>query len=215
MEDSIVHATIFQQDEPKKGDQSIYYVFERINTGGIRLSTQEIRVCVSYGAFAQLLRKINTNKHWRNIYGQPSKRLKDQELILRFFAFYFSDKKYERPMNEFLNNFMLHHRNINSLKSEEFTEIFKQTINLIYEAVGMKAFRPIGTLNAAVFDSVMVATAKRIAREEVMDINSLCSQYNKLLADEDYLDIIKRSTADEERVLKRMSLAESYMSKTT
>jgi uncharacterized protein with ParB-like and HNH nuclease domain len=97
MEDSIIHATIFHQEEPKSSDQSIYYVFERINTGGIRLSTQEIRVCISYGAFAQLLHSLNLHKSWREIFGPPSKRLKDQELILRFLAFYFSDIKYERP----------------------------------------------------------------------------------------------------------------------
>jgi hypothetical protein len=43
LDDSIVHATIFKQDEPKDVLESIYFVFERINTGGIRLSPQEIR----------------------------------------------------------------------------------------------------------------------------------------------------------------------------
>jgi uncharacterized protein with ParB-like and HNH nuclease domain len=40
--DSIVHATIFQQDDPKDNQKSLYFVFERINSGGIRLSPQEI-----------------------------------------------------------------------------------------------------------------------------------------------------------------------------
>ncbi|HQT47546.1 MAG TPA: DUF262 domain-containing protein, partial [Acidocella sp.] len=47
LDDSIVHATIFKQDSPKDVLDSIYYVFERINTGGIRLSPQEIRNCIS------------------------------------------------------------------------------------------------------------------------------------------------------------------------
>jgi uncharacterized protein with ParB-like and HNH nuclease domain len=44
--DAIIHATIFKQEEPKQNDQSICYVFQRINTGGIRLSGQEIRTCL-------------------------------------------------------------------------------------------------------------------------------------------------------------------------
>ena len=89
IDDAIIHTTIFQQDEPKYGDSSIYYVFERINTGGIRLSSQEIRVCLNYGKLAQLLKELNDHENWRNIYGPKSKRLKDQELILRFFSSFF------------------------------------------------------------------------------------------------------------------------------
>jgi len=38
--------------------------------------------------------------------------LKDQELILRFFALYFFLDEYERPMNEFLNKYMGANRNL-------------------------------------------------------------------------------------------------------
>lgn len=40
LDDSVVHATIFQQDEPKESLKSLYFVFERINSGGIRLAKQ-------------------------------------------------------------------------------------------------------------------------------------------------------------------------------
>src|ERR1700749_4004230 len=35
LDDSIVHATVFQKDEPKESIKSLYFVFERINSGGI------------------------------------------------------------------------------------------------------------------------------------------------------------------------------------
>jgi hypothetical protein len=214
LEDAIVHATIFQQLEPKAGDSSIYFVFERINTGGIRLSSQEIRACLNYGAFAQLLRSMNEYSKWREIYGAPSKRLKDQELILRFLAFYFNDVKYERPMNIFLNNFMEYHRDLARRPPEEFRSTFTQAIDLVNTVIGPKAFRPISTLNAAVFDSVLVAVARRIAAGPITDPSSLAKQYQELLADQDYKDSYPRSTADEERVINRMTLAQSYISQT-
>src|SRR5262249_34700378 len=70
IDQSVIHATIFQQDYPKEKDRSIYEVFERINTGGMRLSYQEIRACVSFGSFSALLRELNTNAHWRAIFGK-------------------------------------------------------------------------------------------------------------------------------------------------
>ena len=38
--------------------------------------------------------------------GRRSNRLKDQELILRFFALYHEGERYQESMKEFLNNFM-------------------------------------------------------------------------------------------------------------
>lgn len=38
-----LHSIIFQQNEPRNDDTSLFQVFERINTGGVRLSPQEIR----------------------------------------------------------------------------------------------------------------------------------------------------------------------------
>ncbi|MHC2283976.1 hypothetical protein ACVME8_010646 [Bradyrhizobium diazoefficiens] len=213
LEDSIVHATIFQQDEPRFGDQSIYYVFERINTGGLRLSSQEIRVCLNYGPFAKMLHDVNAHESWRDIFGSPSKRLKDQELILRFFAFYFSDVTYERPMNVFFNNFMAKNRNLNVRPEAEFVNAFKSSIDCIRNSVGERAFRPRGTLNAAVFDSVMVATARRLGASPITQPESFLSCYSELLADPQFAESINRSTADEVRVMERMKLAYDYISK--
>lgn len=213
LEDAIVHATIFQQLEPQSGDSSIYFVFERINTGGIRLSSQEIRACLNYGPFAQLLKSMNDYPKWREIYGTPSKRLKDQELILRFLAFFYLDVKYERPMNVFLNNFMEFHRQLSVKPPEALRKTFNDTIDVVSSAIGTKAFRPVGTLNAAVFDSVMVAIAKRIDAGPIRELSTVLKQYQNLLEDVGYKDAYTRSTADEERVSSRMKLAQDYISK--
>lgn len=207
LEDAVIHATIFQQDEPKGDDQSIYYVFERINTGGIRLSSQEIRVCVSYGDFAQLLGQINDYPNWRDIYGTRSKRLKDQELILRFLAFYFQDIKYERPMNEFLNNFLTLHRKLDKRSGSEFQKVFCEAIDVCSKTLGKKAFRPERAINAAVFDSVLVGLARRLQKGPIQNLAEFTKQYNVLLAKKEYQESYLRSTADEERVSTRIKLA--------
>lgn len=107
IENYLIHATIFRQDEPLKNDRSIYEVFERINTGGMRLSAQEIRTCVSHGSFVEMLDGlVGGFEPWRTVYGKRSLRMKDEELILRFFAFLERRATYTRPMTVFLDNYL-------------------------------------------------------------------------------------------------------------
>ena len=79
LDDSIIHATIVKQDEPSEDNSSIYLVFERLNTGGLQLQPQEIRSAIYSGSFAALLKELNDLPAWRNVYGNRSVRLKDQE----------------------------------------------------------------------------------------------------------------------------------------
>ena len=88
IDDSIIHATIIKQDEPSNDQSSIYLIFGCLNSGGTFLQPQEIRVALYHGAFANLLDNLNKNHNWRALYGQKSARLKDLELILRFFALF-------------------------------------------------------------------------------------------------------------------------------
>lgn len=67
LDDSIIHTTIFKQDQPEGDKSSVYEVFERINTGGVKLSAQEIRACVSHGRLISMLRELNSNATWRAI----------------------------------------------------------------------------------------------------------------------------------------------------
>ena len=106
LDDSTVHATILQQGEPKNSKKSLHFVFERINSGGIRLSPQEIRNCISDGPLLAVIREMNDDINWRSVFGEHrNARLKDQELILRFLAMHERSDRYARPMREFLNDF--------------------------------------------------------------------------------------------------------------
>ena len=79
LSDAVIHATVFKQDLPKDDINSVYEVFERINTGGVKLSPQEIRSCVCHGNFNDFLHELNNDVNWRKIYGAKSNRLKDIE----------------------------------------------------------------------------------------------------------------------------------------
>jgi hypothetical protein len=55
----IIHATVIRQDEPTEDQSSIYMIFERLNTGGVNLQPQEIRVALYHGELVRVLRTLN------------------------------------------------------------------------------------------------------------------------------------------------------------
>jgi len=189
LDDSIIPATVVKQDEPSDDDSSIYQIFERLNTGGVKLQPQEIRACIYHGEFNELLAEMNNNQAWRNIYGSVDKRMKDQELILRFLALYFEGKHYQKPMKGFLNKFMGENRYFKKYSSEKIKEVFYNTIETAYKYLGDKAFKPKKQLNAAVFDAVMVGLSKRLENGTINNQKSVKSIYQNLLSQEDFFEV--------------------------
>ena len=210
LRDSILHATIFQQKSPEENIQSVYEVFERINTGGSKLSPQEIRSCVNHGKFVDLLEYMSSLEAWKHVFRSSSARLKDHELILRFFSFFHQLETYSNPMKKFLDDNMARLRNPTTDQAQEMVDVFKRTIIFITERIGDKAFRPERAFNAAVFDSVAVETAKLL--QEQGDIDDYQSRYEMLIKDRDFLELSSRSTADIERVKSRFIKAREYFS---
>jgi uncharacterized protein with ParB-like and HNH nuclease domain len=207
LDDSIIHATVVKQEEPSEDQSSIYHIFERLNTGGSLLQPQEIRSCIYYGEFNGLLNELNENEKWRSIYGKPSVRLKDRELILRFFALYFGLNEYKRPMKNFLNSYMGKNRELKINSKEELTTIFNNSIDIIYESMGNKSFRPVKAINAAVYDAVIVGIATRLSNGKIEDLEAIKEKYESLLSEPEFQEAYKTNTSDEKVVKGRINLA--------
>ncbi|MGH7204874.1 MAG: DUF262 domain-containing protein [Nitrospiraceae bacterium] len=207
LDDSILHAIIVKQDEPSEDQSSVYYLFERLNTGGVLLQPQEIRACIYHGEFNNLLKQLNDNSSWRAIFGPVNSRMRDQELILRFLALFFKSDEYKKPMKEFLNIYMGKNKGLTDQAKHELTRAFVGTIELVHSCMGSAAFKPKRTLNAAVFDAVMVGVAKRLRRGGVKDKKALTQKYHELLDNADFISACETGTAGEESVSRRIGLA--------
>lgn len=207
IENYLIHATIFRQDAPKERDRSIYEVFERINTGGLRLSAQEIRTCVSHGTFVSFLDEIVSWQPWRDVYGKRSPRMKDEELALRFFAFMQNRDNYTRPMAVFLDDYLEANKDLDARSQSQLEAKFKGAITTLVEGVGPRLFRPENAINAAVFDSVMVGMATRLAQGPVQSTEAVRQAYRNLLSNEEFQGYYRRATADDDNVKSRMRMA--------
>lgn len=213
LNDAIIHSTVVRQDTPEEGQESVYLIFERLNTGGTSLQPQEVRAALYSGELAELIRSLNENEDWRAIFGPPSPRFKDHELIVRFFALFYYGDRYKRPMKVFLNRYMATNRDLERQSAGELESIFGKTISAIRRAKGDRVFRVPRNLNAAVFDATMTGLAHRIATgDEITHFEKLAAAYDDLIADEGFLDTVERATADEESVRTRLDKAKAAFS---
>lgn len=208
LDDSIIHATIVNQDEPSDDDSSIYHIFQRLNTGGTLLKPQKIRSCIYHGDFNDLLKQMNNNSSWRAIFGAIDKSMRDEELIIRFLSLYFESDNYKKPMKEFLNTFMGKNRHLNLYSQDKIKQIFEPTIALIYKCLNNKAFKPKRGMNAAIFDAVMIGIARRLNNVAIQDCESLQVEYQALLRNENFraVTVSTARTTEEENIKRRIEI---------
>jgi hypothetical protein len=114
-----------------KSDPVVRYdLFERLNTGGVALSAQEIRDCVFQGNFADKVEEWSKTPGFRRAVKLTPLQQRDataEECVLRFFAFRDKYKTFEHSVTEFLNTYM-----------QESSKVFDY---ISAEAVFMKTFR--------------------------------------------------------------------------
>ena len=211
IDNSTIHATVVKQDVPEKDNTSVYHIFDRINSSGTRLTPQEIRSAIYHGKLINTLGALNDDFIWRSIFGRVSRRQKDQELILRFLAFLFDSDNYKPPMTEFLTKFVGKNRNPEDDFLETASQVFVTTMAYFQGALGKSAFRPDRALNAAVFDSMSIALARRIDSTQFKpNFEDIRTAHGELLKDPEYLDAVSRRTANEQSVKTRMTIAAEH-----
>lgn len=115
-----------------KSDFNVRFdLFERLNTGGVKLEHQEIRSCIYRGRFNEKLKELSHNQSFSKLVKFDKSSEKDgtrEEFILRFFAFFYSYKDFNHSVVEFLNDYMAEaSRNFDYLYKEElFNVVFQE-----------------------------------------------------------------------------------------
>lgn len=201
----ILRATIFEQIDPAD-HQSVYEIFERLNSGGMPLTGQEVRNCVNNGAINAFLQKLNENMSWRALLGNPNpdRRMKDIELILRVLALIDGHKSYKKPMKDFINEYMKKYVDINEFERNRLELLFESITEMIANQVGVSAFRLAGgRLNVAVLDSVMTAVGL-LGSSKITDFKL---RLEKLKAEIGYLEYVSTHTTDETYVQGRIKMS--------
>lgn len=126
----------------KKASKHVRYIlFKRLNTGGLELTTPEIRNAVYQGLPADTIKRMASLDEFKEATGRriPTKRMEDRDFVSRFIAFYLLDYTlYEPGLDDFINKSM---DLINITSVERLETDFKKALNLAFSIFGIDAFR--------------------------------------------------------------------------
>lgn len=145
--------------DPQTPEKVKYDIFRRINTGGKSLNSQEIRNCLENPLTRRFIRCLAKSNEFLSAtrHSISSTRMADNEIVLRFIAFYLHDhnlydqKPYRGDMDAYLNSTV---EILNKLNDNHFVcieDAFKTAMINAKLLFGEKAFRKASYINKALF----------------------------------------------------------------
>lgn len=207
LDNSIIHCIIISDNYDPAG---MFHLFERLNTTGTPLTPQEVRNAIYHGRFNELLQELSKNGVWRELYGKPSNRAEEQELILRFLALYLAFDSYRGNLVEFLNEFMLANKDLDTFSKSEMTEIFLSTIHFLRNCVGSQVFLHKKQFNRALFDTLMLFTARELKRG--LDCETFAKTYRALISDDHFWSLAQHATSSRKSLAMRLDYVQELCS---
>jgi uncharacterized protein with ParB-like and HNH nuclease domain len=197
-------------------------VFERLNTGSVKLNAQELRHGLHQGKLMEILEELSQDEIWMEMTGTKNdKRMKSDELILRFLALYFNLENYRKPFLGFLNDFSERNRNPSKESLLEMKQVFLQTIHKVSKLFDKYSFKLFdsslnikSSFNAALYDAEMIAIAKNnLSIRQIEKINKpkFLFEASKLFNNKDFSKYISSGTSDAISVKSRILMFEKLL----
>ena len=202
--------------------------FERINTGGVRLSKQEVRNCLLSSDFNDLLLVLSRNKIFAQAWGIPSddndpsliknnlyKKMEDVELVLRFFALRHAND-FKNGTIDFLDEYMRKSTIFNSEDINFLHDLFIRTIEMANKIYDEKLFKPFlldknvwsNQSSKEYYDAVMVSCSYQLANAKklIERKSQVTAATKKLLSDPSNYKIFIGGGGTKAGVQKRIEL---------
>lgn len=194
-----------------------YELFNRLNTGGVALSEQEIRNCIfrgysnEFNAFINRLSQMTEFSNNINIREKEKERMYKEELILRYFTIKNKGTKFEGNIQKHMDDYMLNVSKCEETFDYAYEEaLFKRVINKIND-LGKEIFT-LATLNfsTSMYDVIMVKFAKYIEYIDKLSKDQIIDILENLKSDQEFRNETKSSSSSRHRLTKKMAISERY-----
>lgn len=197
-----------------------FNVFERLNTGSVALTAQELRNSVYRGTMNNLLRELAKSPQLSNcLDGRSDARMAFEELVLRFLALSERLTDYRPSLKRFLNEYMRSYQNLDDVGIGSRRDQFLNTAAKAHAVFGPNCFRRAsGTsgdwawlpqINSAVYDVVMLNFAGLSQNAADLTDSSgdiVAALVGLMLTNEEFGDAISLATGDRARLFRRVRL---------
>jgi hypothetical protein len=200
-------------------EEVLYTIFHRLNTGSVPLSTQELRQALHPGKFLSFAAKFSEQSQaLRTLLGltKPDFRMRDVELVVRFFSFHFRLPMYKGNLKKFLDdtcdelnkNWTADEHSIREAATQldesiqAAIRIFSRT-NVFRKWDGQRFEKP---LNRAVFDVVANSLSDpKIRASALKDKEGVLQAFKQVCVDEEFRSAIESTTKSKTAVTLRFS----------
>lgn len=194
-----------------------FVIFQRVNTAGIPLTSQEMRNALYQGKATELLKRMVHADSFKQATDNrvKNRRMADCDFSNRFVAFFLMEEQYEGELEPFLADAL---ESVNKMSQNEVDDIFiafDNSMKICYELLGKNVFRrpdPEGTgflrINKSIFDSLSVNIAKlnNLEQKKLLSNKDLfVDKIRKLFTDKEFVWSVTTGTAKVPQVVHRFS----------
>lgn len=205
-----LRCVVIKQNKPDDEDSSVYEIFNRLNTGGMNLTPQEIRTSLFHSEFYKMLYRLNALPEWRDMVGlrDPDLRMRDVEVLLRGFAMLMRGEEYRPSMTRFLNAFSKSMRKVSGPELQSLEDLFRAFLaaaaGLPQGIFGTRSRK----MNVSIFESVFSAACRAMWRGESTTVLALSQgSIENLKADAQFVEAASTKSTNRDKVETRLTKA--------
>lgn len=190
-----------------------YELFKRLNSGGSKLTPQEIRNAIYRGinpVVNELLLELSRDEDFKRLTklsSQKKHELYDQELILRFVALLNNHENINDNLENYLNHFMESAVKSGTFDKNYYSSLFKEVIILIGKVGDERTFRNQNNLFVpALYEGITIGVAQNLDKYRGNQ-TLLIQKINEIKNDSDYRRFSGTASNSKSRVKNRLKRA--------
>lgn len=209
-----VRNVIVKQNLPEEDNSAVFEIFNRLNSGGINLTPQEIRASLYHSNFYDMLLKANNDPRWRKLLdaSEAELHMRDVEILLRSFAMLIEGDSYKPSMVKFLNRFS---NNCKSLEMEQINYLERLFESFLHatENLPERIFYGVrGRFATLFFEAVFAAVCKAPFKNRSFVVRELSPQLiREVFEDKRFMEASQTDTASAQNVKERLTRARAIM----
>lgn len=185
IENATIPITVIRCDFSKSDHMEyLFTIFHRLNSGGVKLSNQEIRNCIFSGDFNDFLKTFVKYESFVKLLGikivKRSRRFVDEEFVLRVLALSEGYQEFAGSLPNFLNSFMFSNRKCDAARIDFFRTKLESTSDLILDKIFDGGNSK--SVSKIVLECLWVGVLTNIDRLVLLPDNKIKEMYSRLIA---------------------------------